>query len=393
MTSAEMKDREFDDIRPYYDEEIPDAMARIAAHSLFPALCSYVFPDRETGAVRRLILSVRTVKDFQSSVMWNANKEIIRRSMTGLTFSGLENIDRNSGHLYISNHRDIMLDASLMNLIIYDNGFDSCEITFGANLMEDPLVVDIGKSNKMFRVERGGTPKDFYKNSVHLSRYIRHTIKDNGQSVWIAQRNGRTKDGNDRTDQGIINMFRMSCPEDRVKAITELGVIPVSVSYEWEPCDMLKAVELYRSGKHHYTKKPGEDINSILTGITQPKGRVHISFCRPLSEEEIRSCSDRHNNVSNRNIADLIDYRILGGYRLYPNNYIAADINDGSNRRENLYKREEKEAFTERIGLLREVSRTQMIPEDDFHILKSIFIGIYANPVYNSYKSKNDQQL
>ena len=195
--------------------------------------------------------------------------------------------------MYLSNHRDIMLDASLLQNALLMNGFDTTEITFGANLMQGQLVIDIGKSNKMFRVERpGGSIREFYKASMHLSEYIRHTIVEKKQSVWIAQRNGRTKDGKDRTDQGIINMFRMSS-EGKSTSLSQLNLLPVSVSYEWEPCDILKTLELYAKRQGPYLKKPGEDLNSILTGILQPKGRVHsiyVNLYQSLIWNHIMNC-------------------------------------------------------------------------------------------------------
>ena len=147
----------------------------------------------------------------------------------------------------MSNHRDIMLDASLLQNVLLAHGHDTSEITFGANLMQGELMIDLGKSNKMFRVERGGNMKDFYLSSMHLSNYIRNAVTRLHHSVWIAQRNGRTKDGNDTTDQGIIKMFCMSHPQDKIEALEQLHIVPVTVSYEWEPCDVLKAIELYMS--------------------------------------------------------------------------------------------------------------------------------------------------
>nr|AMP54951.1 hypothetical protein [uncultured bacterium]AMP55016.1 hypothetical protein [uncultured bacterium] len=213
------------------------------------------------------------------------------------------------------------------------NGFDTTEITFGANLMMNSLIIDIGKSNKMFKVERpGGSIKEFYRSSKHLSDYIRHVITEKKQSVWIAQRNGRTKDGNDATDQGIIKMFCMSCLDDKIKAIDQLHIVPVSISYEWESCDILKTLELYEAQFSKYTKKPGEDLNSILTGIVQSKGRVHIELCDPISHAELAKFENFTNNEYHKAVALLLDSRINTAYRLYPNNYIAYDLRYGTTK-------------------------------------------------------------
>ncbi|MGN1221059.1 MAG: acyltransferase, partial [Candidatus Cryptobacteroides sp.] len=292
----------FSDIRPYYDNEIPQAMSRISENPMFPVLASYVFPDKPTEQVREMVGNISTIADFQRKVMFHANERIIAQSISEFTFDGMENIGKSCNYVYLSNHRDIMLDASLLQNALVMNGFDTTEITFGANLMQGQLVIDIGKSNKMFRVERpGGSIREFYKASMHLSDYIRHTIVEKKQSVWIAQRNGRTKDGIDRTDQGIINMFRMSS-EGKSTSLSELNLLPVSVSYEWEPCDILKTLELYARRQGPYIKKPGEDLNSILTGILQPKGRVHFHICEPISELDMEPYNKLSSNDFNKKV-------------------------------------------------------------------------------------------
>ena len=267
---------QFDDIRPYVDAEIPAAMARIADSEVFALLSAYVFPDRPLEEVREEVRGYKSVYEFQHGVMWFVNKQIEARSTAEVKVTGLENLDTRRNYLFVSNHRDIMLDASFLQNALVEAGHDTTEITFGANLMHPQLVVDIGCSNKMFKVERGdGTPRAFYESSKHLSDYIRYTILEKKQSVWIAQRNGRTKDGNDATAPGIIKMFGMSGGKDKVDALAELGITPVAISYEWEPCDLLKALELYaKSSGQPYVKKPGEDLNSILTGITLTAGRA-----------------------------------------------------------------------------------------------------------------------
>ena len=366
---------QFDDIRPYYDSEIPAAMQRIVESDFFGLLCTYVYPGRPQEDVKQMMLSFRTIRDFQLEVMRCVNEQVIARSTTAFTYSGVEQLDPKKQYLFVSNHRDIMLDACLLQYILYKNGHETTEITFGANLMSSPLVIDIGKSNKMFRVERGGNMKDFYQSSKHLSEYIRYVLTEKGQSMWIAQRNGRTKDGKDQTDQGIIKMFCMSEPEDKIKALSELNITPVSVSYEWESCDILKALELYESRFSKYIKKPGEDLNSILTGIAQPKGRVNFTFCDQITENDLHLYDEMTNNEYHRSVAQLIDRRIIEAYQLTPNNYIAHDLRYGQQLYRDYYTDEQLstfEAFMERLN-------TFDISEPD--VLKDLYLGIYANPV------------
>ncbi|MCD8304800.1 MAG: acyltransferase [Prevotellaceae bacterium] len=368
----------FDDIRPYSDAEIPAAMARIAENGSFPLLASFVYPDETVEAVRRKLRSISTIRDFQSDFMADANRQVLRRSVTEFTCNGLEQLSPDEAYVYVSNHRDIVLDSSLLQYYMFNNGFDTAEITFGANLMMNQFVIDIGKSNKMFRTERpGGNIKDFYLRSHHLSQYIRHIVTEERHSVWIAQRNGRSKDGNDKTDEGVVKMLCMSRCPDRVSAVSELHIVPVSVSYEWESCDVLKTLELYESQFTKYTKKPGEDLNSILTGILQQKGRVHIELCRPIGVSELTCLSRLTTKDYYRAVSDIITDRIIDGYRLFPNNYIAYDFRYGCTRFAKTYTPDEKEAFSQRV---QELSRYDTC---EFEQLADIFLGIYSNPVKN----------
>ena len=373
------RNSKFDDIRPYYEEEIPDAMQRIAESDAFPLLASFVYPSDPIEDVRNRIRSFKTVREFQHDTMCRVNEQIIARSITEFSVTGLERLSPDKHYLFVSNHRDIMLDASLLQYYFVINGFDTTEITFGANLMMHPVVIDVGKSNKMFKVARpGGDIKEFYRNSMHLSEYIRYTIKEKGQSVWIAQRNGRTKNGIDQTDQGIIKMFCMSDNKDKIRALAELNIVPIAISYEWESCDILKALELYESQYTKYTKKPGEDLNSILTGILQPKGRVHIAICQPIRMVELSAFERQTNNEYHKSVARLIDSRINMAYRLFPNNYIAHDILYGNTRYQSMYTEKEYDLFRQRLQKLDRYEDTC-----DIERLKEIFVGIYANPVDN----------
>lgn len=378
-----MKDTKFDDIRPYCEEEIPAAMHRIADSGIFPMVASFVFPGRDVEELRAMVRSFTTADEFQKIVMYKAHEEIIRNSTQGITVTGLERLDKDKPYLFVSNHRDIVLDASLLQKALVDYGMETSEITFGANLMTSQLVVDIGKSNKMFRVERGGNPREFYLSSVHLSEYIRHAVTEKRQSVWIAQRNGRTKDGNDQTDQGVIKMFGLSRPDDKIESLVELNIVPVAVSYEWEPCDILKVLELYESSKRVYTKKPGEDLNSIITGIMAPKGHVHFTVCEPVGREELLRYDGLTSSAFNREVAALIDRRIHAGYHLYPNNWIAHDIRYGQNLHSDRYTPQQKAAFREHLAKLMKYDSYEL------ETLRDLLLAIYSNPVDNCMKYNN----
>jgi hypothetical protein len=366
----------FDDLRPYLQPEIAPAMQRIAGSEYFPVMSQFIFPGKDVEEIRGMVSQIRTTCEFQAQVMYYFNQSVLDKSADRFTFEGLEHLDPEKSYLFISNHRDIMLDSSLMQFILHSNGFRTTEISFGNNLMSSQLLIDIGKSNKMYTVIRGGNLRDFYTNSLHLSNYLRHTITGKNESVWIAQRSGRTKDGNDATDQGIIKMFCMSDPSDPVRSIGELRLTPVAISYQIEPCDMLKTRELYQSRDgRKYVKQPGEDLNSVLTGVTQQKGHIHISICEPLREEELASIVPAHPNEFHKKVATLIDRRIYKGYKLYNTNYIAHDIRSGRDTYAAHYTQEEKDRFLSRYEqVLHQI-------EGDRHTLQSIYLGIYANPV------------
>lgn len=373
-----IEEMKYDDIRPYRDDEIPAAMQRIADSTSFPLLASYVFLDMDIQSVKEKIKSIRTIHEFQSQIMFHMNTQVINRTMTEFTYGGIEHLATDTRYLFMGNHRDIVMDSSLMQYVLYNNGHETSEITFGANLMQSQLIIDIGKSNKMFRVERPGSNiKEFYRASLYLSEYIRYVICDKHQSVWIAQRNGRTKDGIDLTDQGIIKMLGMSRLDNKVDSIAELHIVPVAISYEWEPCDVLKALELYeRRQIGRYIKKPGEDVNSILTGITQPKGKVHLEFCKPIERHELVEYDACTVGDFNRAVAGLIDQRIRNAYRLTSNNYIAHDLRYGKPDFADKYTEEQKQAFMKHVCELKQYEENC-----DIEALSDILLSIYSNPV------------
>ena len=375
-----MQDK-FDDIRPYYTSEIHPAMLRIAGSEHFGMLSQYIFPEKDVEDVRNMVRNIRSTEEFQAKVMYQVNRQFVARSMTNFSIDGIDRLDPQKRYLFISNHRDIMLDSSLLQYILHKNNLRTSEITFGSNLMNPQLVVDIGKANKMFKVIRSSNIREFLNNSMHLSEYIRYTITEKGESVWIAQRNGRTKDGNDATDQGIVKMFCMSKSSNLASSIDELNIVPIAISYQIEPCDILKTSEIYLTQKtDKYIKQPGEDLNSILTGITQQKGNVNISFCEQITKEELEF-EHKIPNEFYKNVASLIDKRIYKHYKLYNNNYIAHDMRSGKAMYSNHYTKEEKDAFINHCDYM----LSQI--EGDKDTLMSIFLGIYANPVDNAFSN------
>lgn len=373
---TESIENEFEGMRPYRDDEIPAAMSRIAADEHFPLLAGFVFPELTISECADYIRGFKTVNDFQVGVMKRVNERIIASSAASLTCEGIDLLDPSCRYLFVSNHRDIMLDACFLQYCLYLHGHETTEITFGSNLMGLQIVDDIGRSNKMFRVERGGSMREFYKSSLLLSKYIRYCIGPKRQSVWIAQRNGRTKDGLDKTEPGLMKMFTLSAPKlHPAEALAELNIVPMSISYEWEPCDALKAAELYQSQSGPYVKKPGEDLNSILTGIRSPKGRVQIGLSAPLALKDFAPVAKLDSAAFMAAAARIVDERIRATYRLFPNNFIAADLLSGSEAHSDRYSPEEKEAFLSHLECI------NAYPAPQRPGLRELMLGIYANPL------------
>jgi len=378
-----MRNPEFDDLRPYYDEEIAPAMRRITESEYFPLLSSFAYPGKDPEEVKTMMRAFTSIAEFQYEVMKAVNDQVSVRSIRSFSYEGLETLSKDKRYLFVSNHRDIMLDATLLQYALYLGGHPTSEITFGSNLMSSPLIVDIGKSNKMFKVIRGGNMKDFYKNSLHLSEYLRHTLLEKQESVWIAQSNGRSKNGIDLTEPGIIKMFYMCRADNPVQALADLHIVPVSISYQWETCDKLKALERYLLSRDGgYIKQPGEDLNSILTGIKQQKGDVHLHFGIPLTEEALAPFAGLPNNAFNKQIALLLDKQVQANYKLSGNNYIAHDLRAGTEEYADRYTAEEKATFLQRYQemLAYEVA--------DQPSLGRAFLDIYANPVDSKRRHK-----
>ena len=286
----------FDDIRPYIDEEVGPAMERIAASPLLGGISAYLFPGKDVSYFKDILLSCKSINDFQEKVMDYVIKKILSDTAKNLTFGGLQHFKGDKKFLIITNHRDIVLDSAIIQVILHKHNIQTTEIAVGDNLISSSFMEDATRSNKMIKVIRNTTPREVYASSQKLSQYIRHSVSSDKSSIWIAQRNGRTKDGWDITEQGVLKMLDMSGSGDFAKDFEELSIMPASISYEFEPCDLLKAVELYISKRRKYVKSKDEDFNSILTGIMQFKGNIHIEFNEPISVEEIAQAAELDKN-------------------------------------------------------------------------------------------------
>jgi hypothetical protein len=370
---------EFEDIRPYTNIEIGEAIKRIVLNPMFNNVIKFLYPDLPIEDVKKKFRSISSAYSFQMEVMDYAIRNILEKSSSGLSYEGIHYLSGSKNCLFLSNHRDILMDSAILQVILVENKLDSSEITFGDNLMNSQFVVDIGKSNKMFTLKRGGGTREIFSNSVHTSKYIRFAINKKRQSVWIAQRNGRSKDGNDQTQLAVLKMLGMSGGKDFVQNFAGLNIVPIVISYEYEPCDNLKTREIYLSRRQVYEKTPTEDLESVICGIKQFKGKIHLSITPPILETELYQIAESAKNDRIQNLATLIDNRIYKHYKFFKNNYIAFDLLNGNNFADK-YSVSEKAAFTVYMrNSLFEI-------EGDKSELEAIFLAIYANPVVNQLK-------
>ena len=322
-----MQYNDFKDIEPYFDHEVPEAIERILADPQLPIFLKWVNPKIDIQKAFELMGAVRTTDEFQHRVMVPFMMHVIKTTSRHFTWEGTQYIEPGKQYLFVSNHRDILLDAALLNFIFLRLNMPTSEIAFGDNLIAGPLFSELARCNRMFPIARGGSRREFFQASSLTSRYIRHALTEKGRSVWIAQRNGRTKDGDDRTEPGLLKMFSMSSDKGFVENMAELNIVPVSVSYEFEPCADRKVHETHvRRELGQYTKAPNEDLESIIQGIHDQKRDVHIAICPPITRNELEVCAQAEataENLSRANaaynaLAALIDRRIYEGYKLFP---------------------------------------------------------------------------
>lgn len=380
----DLSDR-FDDIRPYYDHEVKPAIERLLVHPNFDGVLSYLFENMDKGDLLKRFRSIKTVDQFQVFFSSHTVKTIIDKTSDGLSESGSKDLDPSKPYLFVANHRDIVLDAAIMQYLLFIGEHKTSQITFGENLMTEQILLDLGKLNKMFTFYRGGSKITQYRNARINSAYINHVLKKQKESIWIAQRNGRTKNGDDQTQTGLIKMLSMG-GEDICESLSNLNIVPVSISYEIEPCDIQKTRELYVSKREKYVKAPNEDFKSILAGITGDKGRIHYSFGTPLNSFlGSLKLQNLHDNEIFEIIAGEIDRQIHFGYKLWPNNYIAADLTEKGKHNARHYSEAEAAQFKASM-----ITKTGSLKGMDKEELIEIFLQIYTNPVFNKQGKENN---
>lgn len=370
----------FDAIRPFYDSEINQALHKVVNHPMMKALMSFTFPHVLDDVWKEQLLRTHSIRDFQCNFIYQSVQRVLEKSSNGLTTSGFENLEPNTSYLFISNHRDILLDTTLLNTALFEHNLTMTASAIGDNLVKMPFLNTLAKLNRNFLVQRGLTPREMLQSSKLLSEYIGHLLLHENRSVWIAQREGRTKDGKDETNPGILKMLGMGSDEKNLMDyFKKIKIVPVSISYEYDPTDALKMPQLMAEANNEvYVKDKNEDFMTILSGAQGQKKGIHIHIGTVLDTEiEQIKASDESSNKQIVTLAGVIDDAILSNYKLWPTNYIAYDLVNKTNSFAHLYTENEKSLFERRL---------EMRIDHDNPVALDGFLAMYANPVVNKLK-------
>lgn len=371
----------FDAIRPFYDSEINEALHDVANHPMMKTMMNFTFPEVEDEVWKEQLKKTHSIRDFQCNFIYNTIQRVLEKSSEGLTTSGFEKLEKNTSYLFISNHRDILLDTTLLNVCLFEHGLVMTASAIGDNLVKKAFLSTLAKLNRNFLVLRGLTPREMLQSSKLLAEYIGQLLLRENRSVWIAQREGRTKDGNDETNPGVLKMIGMGSDEPNLMDyFKKLKIVPVSISYEYDPTDVLKMPQLMAEANNEvYVKEKNEDFMTILSGIMGTKKRIHISVGDVLDTEIDQIVAENDNaNKQIQALAQVIDDSVLKNYHLWPTNFIAYDILNGTDKFSHLYKESEKSLFERRLEM--------RIGNTENPVARQGFLAMYANPVVNKLK-------
>ncbi|PZX53123.1 glycerol-3-phosphate acyltransferase [Algoriphagus ratkowskyi] len=368
---------QFDSIRPLYDAEANAAIRKIIDDSMLEAMMSFTFPTDTKEHWKDLMVHTHSLRDFQVNFIYPGIQKVLEKSSDGLSTGGFDQLESNTAYLFISNHRDIILDTSLLNAVLYENGLILTTSAIGDNLIQKQFLHTLSRLNRNFAIKRGLQGRALLESSKLASAYIKKSLLSENRSVWTAQREGRTKDGNDSTHRGVLKMLTLSDEgKNPFEYFEKIKVVPISISYEYDPTDVLKMPEwIAKSKDEKYIKGEHEDFLNLLRGIMGTKKRIHLQANGVLNKE-IREISAMDLNQPDKltKLAETIDHKIWTGYKLWPSNYIAHDLLYGNEEYVNFYTDAEKTAFEKRM--------LEKVNTKNEFLIKS-FLSMYANPVNN----------
>ena len=374
----------FDAIRPFEPEELPEVFDRLLANEQFKKVMAVVFKGVPFEMLAQKMRACKTNLDFQFAFCYEFLKNLLKKASLGCDIN-VEAIDMEKRYTFVSNHRDIVLDSALLDVLLIEAGCKTtCEIAIGDNLLSLPWVKDLVRINKSFIVERSASLRQMLMSSKRLSEYMHFVIAQKHDNVWIAQREGRAKDSDDRTQESIIKMMAMGGEGSLVERIKTLHIVPLAISYEFDPCDFLKAQEFQlKRDVEGWKKGPQDDIVSMQTGIMGFKGHIHYA---PCIDEWLDSLDpDMPKTEFFNAVAAHIDEEIFRRYRLFPSNYIALDELEGTTAHADRYTADDKARFDDYIK--QQIEKIQ-VPGKDEAFLRERMLTMYANPARNQENTK-----
>lgn len=383
---------EFDDIRPYLPEELPQIFEDLLADSEFQHAVEVVYNGVPFEQVAQLIRSCKTSLEFQGKCVYPIIMKMLQKNSTGIEadFSNVTDV-KEKAHTYVSNHRDIVLDSALLDCMLYQNGINTVEIAIGDNLLIRPWIKELVRANKSFIVQRALTMRQMLLASAKMSRYMHYAINEKNENIWIAQREGRAKDSDDRTQESVIKMMAMGGTGDIINRIKDMRIVPLSISYEYDPCDYLKAEEFqHKRDIPGFKKSKQDDLDNMKTGIFGYKGHIHYHASSCINDWLDTISPDTPKTELFKIVADHIDQAIHLNYMLYPGNYVAADLLNAIKGKDNNefvshYTTEQKSTFEAYLD--QRMSLITIENRDDAY-LKERILTMYANPVYNNQRAK-----
>jgi len=376
----------FDEIRCFNNEEVHEVLERLSNEKQFMKVLSTIYPLLPKEVIKQRLMSFHSNYAFQKELVYPFLQYLEANMTKGIKLNGLDKINKSDAYLYISNHRDIILDSALLCSKLIENDMDTVEIAIGDNLLIFPWIEDLVRVNKSFIVKRGLSARQILESSKRLSAYMAHTIIDKHQSIWIAQREGRAKDSNDRTQESLLKMFNMSGTGSFTDILTKLNICPLCISYEYDPCDFLKAQEFQeRRDNPDFKKEPEDDLLNMETGVMGYKGKVVYEITGPINDElkKIAAETSSRNEQIDRTV-ELIDNRIHSNYTIFANNKIAYDALKGENRFVHEYSTIEKLDFES--YLMKQMAKIDLEDKDEKFLLIKL-LEMYANPLINKLES------
>lgn len=373
----------FEDIRPLNQDEVQSAIEKLLASDEFRSAIRYIKPNLNWDEFAATMRACKTKEQFKSTLGYEAVMTVAQKTTFSLTVSGRSRLPEGKpACTFISNHRDIVLDASFLNLILFDVGYGLTQVAIGDNLLIRPWIETFVRLNNSFIVKRGVSVRQMLEVSYTLSAYIHHTIKETKESIWIAQREGRAKDSNDRTQPSVLKMLNMAGDKDILSNLASLNIVPVSISYEYDPCDYLKAKEFQlKRDNPDYHKTQQDDLLNMETGILGNKGRVHFTIGNRINDRLAELDPNKDKNELFAEVANIIDKEIYRHYRFYPCNYVAYDLLHGTRRFSDHYGLKDKKGFEAYLqGQLDKID----IPNKDEAFLRRMILEMYTNPLVNN---------